>query len=340
MKNTVLKKIASQFLYTLGITAIRLNRKGREEYVILMYHRVLAEESIDETIQPGMYIKPQTLEMQISYLKRRFSIQPLRRLKDKVHEKHDLKKKMCFLTFDDGWKDFYDHAFPILEKQKIHATVFLPTGFIGSSKTFWPDQLLRLMKKVETKKYEKPINVGPNNPYCELIERFDIPFEERAENVIQNLKQLKENDINEILNAYSKRWATDIDDGAESFLSWDDVLAMKESGLIDFGSHTVGHQILTNLKNDEIKYEIEESKRKLTEQKAADARFLPFCYPSGMFDGRTVQMVKDAGYDVAVTTQKGWNSSNSSPFTLKRIGIHNDMTSSEAMFACRIAGIF
>ena len=152
MKNTVLKKIASQILYTLGIPDIRLNRKGGEEYVILMYHRVLGEESIDETIQPGMYITPQTLEMQISYLKRRFYIQPLRRLKGKVHEKHELKKQMCFLTFDDGWKDFYDHAFPILENHKIYATVFLPTGFIGRSKTFWPDQLLRLMKKVENKK--------------------------------------------------------------------------------------------------------------------------------------------------------------------------------------------
>ena len=191
MKNTVLKIIASHILYTLGFPTKHFNRHGGEEYVILMYHRVLAEENIDETIQPGMYITPQTLEMQISYLKRRFSIQPLRRLKDKVHEKHDLKKKMCFLTFDDGWKDFYDHAFPILENQKIYATVFLPTGFIGSSKTFWPDQLLRLMKKVETKKYEKPINVGPNNPYCELIERFDIPFEERAENVIQKSKAVE-----------------------------------------------------------------------------------------------------------------------------------------------------
>ena len=54
----------------------------------------------------------------------------------------------------------------------------------------------------------------------------------------------------------------------------------------------------------------------------------------------SVQKVKEAGYDMAVTTNKGWNSSNSDPFTLKRIGIHNDMTSTEAMFACRIAGIF
>jgi peptidoglycan/xylan/chitin deacetylase (PgdA/CDA1 family) len=67
---------------------------------------------------------------------------------------------------------------------------------------------------------------------------------------------------------------------------------------------------------------------------------MSFCYPSGVYDENIEKMVKDAGYDIAVSTQKGWNSLKDHRFTLRRIGIHQDMTSTPAMFACKIAGTF
>ena len=114
---------------------------------------------------------------------------------------------------------------------------------------------------------------------------------------------------------------------------------MKDSGFIEFGSHTDGHKILKTLKKDEITLELEESKKSLIDEKVCEKDFCPFCYPSGVYDRHIKKMVAEAGYNVAVSTQKGWNTKKSDLFALKRIGIHDDMTSTEAMFACKIAGL-
>ena len=71
-----------------------------------------------------------------------------------------------------------------------------------------------------------------------------------------------------------------------------------------------------------------------------DTLFIPFCYPYGNYNENIARMVKEAGYSLAVTTKKGWNDARSDFFTLRRIGIHQDMASTKAMFGCRIAGIF
>jgi hypothetical protein len=51
-------------------------------------------------------------------------------------------------------------------------------------------------------------------------------------------------------------------------------------------------------------------------------------------------MVKEAGYATAVITQRGWNSLTQDSYRLRRIGIHQDVASSEAMMAYRVADIF
>jgi hypothetical protein len=71
--------------------------------------------------------------------------------------------------------------------------------------------------------------------------------------------------------------------------------------------------------------------------------FIPFAYPNGNHDDRVAKMVESAGYSCAVTTIKGWNSPANGKvdvYKLKRVGVHQDMTSTNPMFACRIHGIY
>lgn len=90
-------------------------------------------------------------------------------------------------------------------------------------------------------------------------------------------------------------------------MSWQDLLVMRDSGLIDIGSHTLGPEPLINIKSEEeVKRQIFESKKILEERLGQPA--LIFSYPEGMFTPAIKQWVQEAGYQVAVVTSPGKNS--------------------------------
>ena len=123
--------------------------RHRGRVVILTYHRVVSDQMVrDEHIQPGMYVRGQSFEAHIAYLRKRFTIISLDELLD-LWQTNRLKsdRSYCVITFDDGWKDNYQFAFPVLMKYRIPATIFLATDFIGTARWFWPDQMMLLLEK-------------------------------------------------------------------------------------------------------------------------------------------------------------------------------------------------
>ena len=152
----ILKKCLAFLFHKFGIANWAIKKHSQKEFVILTYHRVIDKDAVDMAVQPGMYVLQKTFKMQLEYLNKHFSIKPLHLLKNPSTLEAFLNKPICFLTFDDGWKDFYEYAFPLLKSYQAYATVFLPTGFIGTSQWFWPDQLLCLMKQVEIKIQKAP----------------------------------------------------------------------------------------------------------------------------------------------------------------------------------------
>ncbi len=184
-----------------------------------------------------------------------------------------------------------------------------------------------------------PLTQSSINSFVRRLEGLNDPIEGQIEKAIGMLKALHNEKIEEILRELSARWNLDAAPGRRAFLNWEEVREMAQSGLITFGSHTVGHKILTTLTEPEIRDELANSRKRLVTEKAVDPAFIPFSYPNGNYTDRIAKMVRDAGYDLAVTTENGWNHNGSDLFALKRISIHQDMTSTEAMLGCRILGI-
>ena len=165
------------------------------------------------------------------------------------------------------------------------------------------------------------------------------PLGSRMEGAVELLKACPNDEIEKAITELSVIWAMSPNPSGRAFVSWKEAKEMARSGLITFGSHTASHSILSMLEDSEIRHELVESRRRLIAEQVVDPAFIPFCYPNGNYNNRIVSMVRNTGYNLAVTTKNGWNNSESYPFTLRRVGMHQDMTSTEAMFACRIAGI-
>ena len=95
--------------------------------------------------QPGMYVSPDTLAMHLRVLKRHFEIVDLGDWLRRQRDGSALPDRACCITFDDGWRDNFQHGFPVLRAARVPATIFLVADFIGTRYRFWPNRLATLL---------------------------------------------------------------------------------------------------------------------------------------------------------------------------------------------------
>jgi peptidoglycan/xylan/chitin deacetylase (PgdA/CDA1 family) len=334
------KKIFSAIAKQSGMLSYNINKCAKSSSLILMYHRVFDPEETGKFLEAGMYVTPKTFESHILFLKNYFKISSLEVFVSKY--KVDLESPSpprCVLTFDDGWRDFYINVFPLLKKYQVPATVFLPTDFIGSEKWFWTDRLAHLIGERGEAIRLDAIGCDIRNPIARQLNRVQGSPHARLDKAIRILKSCSQDTIEMTISDLSEAWGIRANPSGRAFLSWEEVGELSRSGFVQFGSHTASHQILPTLDDETVRHELDSSRSELISRKAVDPGFIPFCYPNGSMDERIVNMVREAGYGAAVTTMRGWNPHKADPFILKRVGIHQDMTSNTAMLGCRIAGL-
>lgn len=223
-------------LFSCGIF---LNNFIKRHYVvpILMYH-YFDPNSLPHDM---LNVRPDIFERQMRFFKsHNYNVVPLERLSDLIRDKKKIPPKTVAITMDDGYKNNYIYAFPILKKYNLPATVFLIVDEIGR----------------------------------------------------------RQNDR----------------------LSWEEIKEMSDSGLITFGSHTLGPEPLINIKSfDELRRQIFDSKKVLEERLGRKVDM--FSYPEGFFNDKIKGLVIEAGYKLAVTTMPGKNYPNDDVFILKRLRI-------------------
>ncbi len=111
-----------------------------------------------------------------------------------------------------------------------------------------------------------------------------------------------------------------IDGPDPSFLTWPELSRLEALG-IAIGSHTVHHLELTRLSAAEARYELDASRHALQKHLHQPVRW--FAYPAGRFDRSTEQLVRSAGYRLALTTEPGALQSRAEPYALHRDEIRN-----------------
>ncbi len=308
---------------------------GQPRLLILMYHRILpADDPRTQLEEPGMVVTPCTFAQHLQILQQHFSIV---RLSDWLQDKEQgktLPQNACAITFDDGWLDNYEYAFPLLQEFGLPATIYLVAGMIGTNKDFWPGRVARLISAIST-----------NYPqYWHAPEMQWLPYSftdtpaprEQLSHTIATLKRQPDEAIHRRLDDCETALGIEYDNSNPVLLNWNQVKAMQKSGLIDFGSHTCNHiRLNRNLGNDTLHNEIIDSKQLIEQHTGHPAQ--TFCYPNGDLCEQAIRLVAQT-YKGAVTTRNGWNDKNSQPHRLQRIGIHEDTASDRIAFLARLSG--
>jgi peptidoglycan/xylan/chitin deacetylase (PgdA/CDA1 family) len=118
------------------------------------------------------------------------------------------------------------------------------------------------------------------------------------------------------------------------WLTWEQIKEMAQN-TVSFGAHAHNHTILTNTSLENAAHEIITSKNLLSKYLGKPVDM--FCYPNGSYNEDIINILKDRDFKLAVTTQTGAIKKSVNLFTLPRFMIHNDMTSTIPMFACRLS---
>lgn len=113
---------------------------------VLMYHRVcdLTEVEARSPLMRDLTVSPKDFEAQIRYLvEKGFTFLLARDVEQAVREHRALPQKAVAITLDDGYKDNFEQAFPILRRYKVPATIFLVTSTVGTAAHLsWDDVLV------------------------------------------------------------------------------------------------------------------------------------------------------------------------------------------------------
>ncbi|MDD2541266.1 MAG: polysaccharide deacetylase family protein, partial [Desulfuromonadaceae bacterium] len=140
-RKIVIKRMFSELLSLCMVHSLMEHFCFSNKVFILMYHRVLASGGNQPYfVQSGMYVSASSFEKQIAFLRDRFEVVFFEDLVEKVLNGGDIRGH-CAITFDDGWRDNYTEAFSILAKYRVPVTIFLATGFVGTDRMFWPEEL-------------------------------------------------------------------------------------------------------------------------------------------------------------------------------------------------------
>ena len=336
------RRFAARFLYLSGAIGIYRRVALRNRAVVLMYHKVMPRSEEKSAAFEGMQVDPATFERQMAYLRKHFHLLALDDLRRHILNRIPFPPNSCLVTFDDGWKDNYSHAYPVLNRYEVPAVVFLSVGHIGTRKRFWQERIFNALCGIREAARRNPDFPARDRHIPEGIKVGELAawpegkFREEVRKQIRTLKKFPLSRIEPIVEGLAECAGTPPHDEGESFLSWEDVLTMSRGG-VDFGSHGMGHEILTNISPEEVREELRTSKAIIEEriQKSVHA----FSYPNGDHDPAVRKCVRECGFQIAFGTSRGFAGAEDDPFTLKRVNVHDDVTREVPMFLSSILGM-
>ena len=289
---------------------------------ILGYHRVL-DVNPDEFQFDGDVISATTEDFrrQMEFARRDFNVVSFRDLEECERDNRPWPERALVITFDDGYRDNYTQAFPILKELGLPATMFLITGHVGRADILWWDLIAYCL-------------LNSPRPSATLPEVSPMPLPlsvrgERRDAVRRTLSWVKLAP-EEVKSDFLSRLPGELDiapprQDERMHVSWDEVREMARHG-IEFGGHTVTHPILSRVREDRLEEEVRQSKRDIEERLGATA--FAFSYPVGddsSYGDAARRAVARAGYRYAVSYREGTaDASTSDRYALPRIHVGAD----------------
>jgi peptidoglycan/xylan/chitin deacetylase (PgdA/CDA1 family) len=310
----LVRDLGAELLYRTTVT--HPSRLARDKLTIVTFHRVLPPDLLAEYPIPAIAVTPDELDWLLGVFDHYYTVGTLAEVGTRFALGDRPERPLLAVTFDDGQRDNYEHARPVLAKHGTHASFFVVTEATERDETLWHDRIgysvASLMQRDRATVLPLLAQLGvsaddsdPQNAAIACVKRMTP---EARDAWVSNVEASAGGDCR-------PRW--------DGMMSWDQLRAMHDEGH-EIGSHSRSHAILPLVSDAQLDDEIAGSRHTLREKLGFEIQ--SFCYPNGDHDLRAVRAVERAGYRHAVTTRYGINAEDSSPYTWRRL----DMQGSHA----------
>ena len=310
--------------------------------VVLNYHRIgtAGHSLLDHALWSATQ---DDFDSQVRMLKAHFELIGLDDLVsaigDASRDADRRRHRFAMLTFDDGYIDNYELAFPVLQTHNVPATFFLTTGFVGDRQPGWWDEIAWMVRSSprRTLRLESPW-------FDETDEVATGPADDLIGRLLQKFYSLPGHKTAGYLD-----WIAVVTGSGRApavlseslWMNWDQVRHMAAAGM-GIGAHTVTHPVLANLSAEEQLFEVLESR--LIIEREIGRPVTAFSYPVGRrnsFNTDTRNALSQAGFDWAFSYYGGFVSGQTADrFDIPRFAVEADTEVSEFRAVCALPQIF
>lgn len=317
-----------------GMNAFYRKKNGKS-VTILTYHSVMPYTQRFKDFDYRNCISTKQFDAQLGWLKSKYNIITMHEAMARLSENR-LDGNHLVITFDDGFKNNWEYAMPLLIKHNTSAVFYVSTDFIGKENMLWTELVNEIIMFSESMAFSMRLKQD------EHLDLTDSAGRENASIKVRTyLKYSPVAELKRVLNDLLKKTgyvsqALNKDATRYQFMSWKQVQEMHDAGM-EIGAHTQMHYLLNMLNAQESEQEIVGSKAAIEKNTGLNCNL--FSYPNGAagnFLPPHFKQLKQAGFISAVTQLPGYNNAHTNKYALNRINISHKM--SMPIFKSYIAG--
>jgi len=307
--------------------------------IVLLYHRV-AKLSQDPHL---LAVSPQHFEEQLNAMRQHYQVVSLSELGGRLADGGRLEP-VVVITFDDGYADNAEFAFPLVKKYGIPATFYLTSGFVGSTKECLQDDLERILLSSHQCPDSLRITIK-GKLFIWALNSFKAPYASATQITGWNMesktdptpRHLAHREIHNLLRTVHPAERENILEQLRSqfkvlsvarptyrAMTWAQARMMLTCDLISIGAHTVNHPYLSALTLPEQNAEILESKQ--TIEKQTGQSVTTFAYPYGTresYTPATIDLLKQQGFTIACSNFRERIGRQTDLFQIPRLVVRN-----------------
>lgn len=301
----------------------RLDKDAPDLLRVLTYHRVDYPEASAHLSPSLLSATPESFAEQMRFVQEHYQPVSMQDLLAYYQQGKAIPKRAVLVTVDDAYCDFETYIFPIAQQNTIPLSLFVPTDYPDHpERGLWWDRLYYALKETSENKLETAYGSFNFSSSKERLKTFKALRE-----IIKSLPHQQAMDL--VQDSLEKLAVAAM---PNNILSWERLGQLAKAG-VTLAPHTCSHPLLNRISLNEIRHELRQSRAVLEEKLGAT---LPvFAYPSGGVSDAVIAILKEEGFQLAFSTERGVNQlKQQNPLKLKRINIGRSTSQSLLRLQC------